>query len=343
MKYILFCGGGSAGHVVPNLAVMNELKYSYKLAYMGTGGIEKRLISEAGYPFFQVDCPKLVRAFTAENFKIPFRLRAAEKQALSVLEKEKPDLVFSKGGFAAYPAIWAAHKLNIPVLTHESDLSPGLTTKLAAKKCRYVLTSFPETASLFRNGRCVGSPVRKELFRGDRARALHKYGLKDAPVLLVLGGGSGSRALNDAVRAHLKTLLKHWQILHLCGKGNLIPNAPEGYVQREYESDMGSAYAAGDCVLCRAGSNTVFEIMTLKKTALFVPLEKCSRGDQLQNALYFERKGLCGILHESELDALPSALHALEKNAAVRAGLQASDVKNGTPVILELVKEALNG
>lgn len=343
MKYILFCGGGSAGHVVPNLAVMNELKYSYKLAYMGTGGIEKRLIAEAGYPFFEVDCPKLVRSFTLENLKIPFRLRAAEKHALAVLEKEKPDLVFSKGGFASYPPVWAAAKLGIPVLTHESDLSPGLTTKRVANKCRYVLTSFPETANLFKNGRCVGSPVRKEIFRGDRARALHKYGLKEAPVLLVLGGGSGSRALNNEVRARLKTLLKDWQILHLCGKGNAIDGAPEGYVQREYESDMGSAYAASDCVLCRAGSNTVFELMTLKKPALFVPLEKCSRGDQLQNALYFQNKGLCGILHESELDTLPSALKALSRNAEIRENLRKSDVRNGTPMIIELIKETVNG
>lgn len=342
MKYILFCGGGSAGHVVPNLALMNELKYSYKIAYMGTGGIEKRLVGDS-FPFFQVDCPKLVRAFTPENFKLPFRLRAAEKNALAVLEKEKPDLVFSKGGFASYPPVWAAAKLGIPAFTHESDLSPGLATKRAAKKCKYVLTSFPETASLFGNGRYVGSPVRKEIFRGDRTRALHKYGLKDAPVLLVLGGGNGSRALNEAVRAHLPALLKKWQIIHLCGGGNAIASPPEGYVQREYEADMGSAYAAGDLILCRAGSNTVFEIMTLKKTALFVPLEKCSRGDQLQNALYFRKKGMCGILRESELDALPSALTALAEDASVSKNLQKSDVKNGTPVILELLKETLNG
>lgn len=342
MKYILFCGGGSAGHVVPNLAVMNELKYSYKIAYMGTDGIEKRLVSEAGYPFFQVDCPKLVRSFSLDNLKIPCRLHAAEKHALAVLEAENPDLVFSKGGFASYPAIWAAHRLKIPVFTHESDLSPGLTTKMAAKKCDYVLTSFPETARLFRNGRCVGSPMRKEIFRGDSERARHKYGFKaDKPVLLVLGGGSGSRALNEAVRERLDTLLKRYSILHLCGKGNALQTAPEGYVQREYESDMGSAYAVCDCVLCRAGSNTVFELMALKKPALLVPLEKCSRGDQLQNALYFEKKGLCGILRESELDTLPAALDALAKNTALRDSLNRSELKNGTPLILELIKETV--
>ena len=338
MKYLLFCGGGSAGHVVPNLAVMNELKYSYKLAYMGTCGIEKTLVSGAGYPFFEVDCPKLVRSLTLENFKIPMRLRKAEQEALKVLETEKPDLIFSKGGFASYPAVWAAHKLGIPALTHESDFSPGLTTKLVAKKCKFVLTSFPETAKLFPNGKHVGSPMRKELFRGDRERALKKYSLSgERPVLLVLGGGSGSRAINEAVVKNLPALLKHWQILHLTGK-NGEEIGQSGYVRREFENDMGSAYAACDAVLCRAGSNTVFEVLALKKPALFVPLEKGSRGDQLQNALYFERRGLCKILRESELSALPNALSALQKDEALRFSLSACEIENGTPKLIDLIK-----
>ncbi len=338
MKYILFCGGGSAGHVVPNLAVMNELKYSHKLAYMGTGGIEKTLVTNAGYPFFEVDCPKLVRSFTLENCKIPARLHAAKKRATEILEAEKPDLVFSKGGFASYPAVWAAHKLNIPALTHESDFTPGLATKLLAKKCKYVLTSFPETAKLFENGVCVGSPMRKELFRGDRQRALKKYSFTEGkPVLLVLGGGSGSKAINEAVEKRLPELLKQWQILHLTGKNGACP-AQEGYVPREFESDMGSAYAAADCVLCRAGSNTVFEALALKKPALLVPLERGSRGDQLQNALYFEKRGLCMILREAELSALPAALSRLKKDDALRFALSACEIKNGTPAILELIK-----
>ncbi len=339
MKYLLFCGGGSAGHVVPNLAIMNELKFSHKLAYMGTGGIEKRLVTEAGYPFFEVDCPKLVRSFTFENFKIPFRLRRAERAALEIVRTEKPDLVFSKGGFASYPAVWAAYRAHIPVIAHESDLTPGLATKLSAKKCAYVLTSFPETANLFPNGKYIGSPMRKELFRSDRQRARKKYSLSDEkPVLLVLGGGSGSRAINEAVVKNLPVLLKRWQILHLAGKEEQEA-LRSGYVRREYESDMGSAYAACDCVLCRAGSNTVFEVLALKKPALFVPLERGSRGDQLQNALYFEKRGLCRILRESELSALPSALNALLKDEMLRFSLSACDVANGTPAAIDLIKD----
>ncbi len=342
MKYLLFCGGGSAGHVVPNLAVMSELKLTCKLAYMGTDGIEKKLVSDLGIPFFEVDCPKLVRSLSPENLKIPFRLGAAKKAALEILSREKPDLVFSKGGFASYPAVCAAAKLKIPVLTHESDFSPGLCTKMIAKRCKYVLTSFPETAKLFENGKCVGSPMRKELFRGDRLRARKKYSLPDdKPVLLVLGGGSGSRAINEAVRGHLGELLKSRRILHLCGKGNLLQDPPEGYVQREFESDMGSAYAAADLVLCRAGSNTVFETIALKKPTLFVPLERSSRGDQLQNALYFERRGLCRILRESGLSTLPSALDALEKDEMLRFSLSACGIASGTPEILSLIKSLL--
>jgi UDP-N-acetylglucosamine--N-acetylmuramyl-(pentapeptide) pyrophosphoryl-undecaprenol N-acetylglucosamine transferase len=289
-----------------------------------------------------VECPKLIRSFSLQNFKIPFELKKAETTALKILEKEKPDLVFSKGGFASYPAVWAANRLKIPALTHESDLSPGIATKLMAKKCVNVFTSFPETAELFENGRCVGSPMRKEIFRGDRIRAMHKYDFSDdKPVLLVLGGGSGSKALNQAIRDHLKALLKRYQILHLCGKGNLIENPPDGYAQREYESDMGSAYAAADLVLCRAGSNTVFELMALKKPSLLVPLQKCSRGDQLQNAVYFQKKNLCHILGESELDLLPSALAELQKDEVLKTALKNSDIKNGTPLILELMKEIL--
>ena len=339
MKKILFTGGGSAGHVVPNLAVMNELRYGYRVTYMGTSGIESDLVKKANYEFFPIETPKLVRSFTLNNLKIPFRLHCAKRDALKILQTEKPDLVFSKGGFVSYPAVWAAHKLKIPVLTHESDLTAGLCTKLIAKKCNLVLTSFPETATLFPNGKHVGSPIRKEIFSGDRERARHKFGFHtQKPVLLVLGGGSGSKAINEALRQNLPVVLATFDILHLCGKGNAIQNPPAGYVQREFENDMGSAYACADLVLSRAGSNTVFEILCMKKPAVFVPLEKNSRGDQLENALYFEKSGLCTLLHENELNTLCDVLVSSYKNSALRAALAAADIASGTPKILEIIK-----
>lgn len=340
MKRILFCGGGSAGHVTPNLALMKELKYIYRVSYVGTGGIERTLVEQAGYPFYQVDCPKLVRSFTLKNLSIPFSLLRACKRAQAVLEHEKPDVVFSKGGFASFPPVWAARKLHIPVYTHESDLSPGLCTKLIAKKCNVVFTSFPETAALFPNGKHVGSPIRKDLFFGDKQRAMHKYSFSsEKPVLLVLGGGSGCRMLNENIRTNLNVLLKQWQILHLCGNGNLIDNPPNGYVQREFEGDMASAYTVSDCVLCRAGSNTIFETLALKKPALLVPLEHHSRGDQLQNALYFQKRGLCRVLREHEIATLESALLALYRDDTLRNSLDNYEVKNGSSVILATLKE----
>lgn len=339
MKTILFTGGGSAGHVVPNLAIMNEIRYSHRVLYMGTNGIERGLVEKAGYSFYEIECPKLVRSLTLKNLSIPFRLKKAVRAAQEILEKEKPDLVFSKGGFVSYPAVSAAHKLGIPALTHESDLSAGLCTKLIAKKCEKVLTSFPETAKTFKNGEHVGSPIRKEILRGEKSRAKKKFSLSEQkPVLLVLGGGSGSKAINEAVRANLKKLLAHFDILHLAGKGNLINCEKQGYIQREFEQDMGSAYAAADLVLCRAGSNTVFELLALKKPCLLVPLKKGSRGDQLENALYFEKKGLCRVLDENEIENLYGELMKTFRDEALKSALEEAHTENGIYNILSLIE-----
>ncbi|MGN1052984.1 MAG: UDP-N-acetylglucosamine--N-acetylmuramyl-(pentapeptide) pyrophosphoryl-undecaprenol N-acetylglucosamine transferase, partial [Candidatus Scatosoma sp.] len=193
MKKILFTGGGSAGHVVPNLALIYDLQKNggVKTVYLGTDGIEKRLVSGAGILFRQISCPKLVRSFTPKNLAIPFSLFKAVRSARQILREEKPDLVFSKGGYVSLPVCLAAAKENIPVLTHESDLSPGLATKLIAKKCRRVLTSFPETAKKFKNGAFTGPPLRAELFRyANKAEARKKFpSLRGKPVVLAFGGG----------------------------------------------------------------------------------------------------------------------------------------------------------
>lgn len=342
VKYLLFTGGGSAGHVTPNLAVMQELRGVCRMAYMGTSGIEKTLVAPFGCRYYCVECPKLVRSLTPKNLTLPFRLRAAQKQALSVLSRERPDLVFAKGGYASYPAVWAAAKLHIPVLTHESDLTPGLCTRMVAGKCVRVLTSFPETAEKFRNGVCVGSPIRREIFGKDRAAARRKYGFHgDKPVLLVLGGGSGSRALNQAVDAALDELLARFCILQLCGKGNAAGARKDGCVRLEFERDMGSAYACADIVLSRAGSNTVFELLAMRKPALLVPLQHCSRGDQIRNAEYFAQKGLCAMLGEQELSSLPAALLRLYGSATVRQALAEYRAENGTDAILREISSAL--
>ena len=301
MKKIVLTGGGSAGHAVPNLALLPLLRQKYEVAYLGTDGVEKRIFAQTGIAFYTIPAVKLVRGSVTKNLLLPVRLVRSVRRARSVLKEISPDLLFSKGGYVALPAVLAAKKLGIPVLTHESDLTPGLANKLIAGRCRAVLTSFPETAQKLKNGKFVGSPVRQELFCADKTAALKKYGFSgEKPVLLCFGGGSGSAAINAALDKALPDLLKHWDILHIRGKGHF--SKKEGYVPLEYEQDMASAYACADCVLSRAGSNTLFELLALKKPALLIPLDnRRSRGDQAQNADYFLKRGLCRVLPEKQL------------------------------------------
>ena len=345
MKKIILTGGGTAGHVMPNLALIPQLKAFDEIHYIGSvGGMEEGLVRENAphVVYHSIPCVKFVRSLSLKNLAIPFGLIKSVNAAKEILKEVQPDVIFSKGGYVSYPAVWAAHRLKVPVLTHESDLSPGLCTRMIAGKCRYVLTSFPETAGRFRNGRCVGSPMRRELFRGDRLAARAKYGFSGRkPVLLVLGGGSGSRALNEAVRSNLAALLLRFDILHLCGKGNRSERTARGYVQLEYERDMGAAYACCDLALSRAGSNAVFELIALKKPALLVPLAHASRGDQAQNAAYFARKDLCAVLDEGQLDTLPSALLCLYGNAKIRAALERDHTVSGTQAIADVIRSVI--
>jgi UDP-N-acetylglucosamine--N-acetylmuramyl-(pentapeptide) pyrophosphoryl-undecaprenol N-acetylglucosamine transferase len=343
MKKIVFTGGGSAGHAVPNIALMQELQKKYSLFYIGTDGIERGLVEPLAVPYYTVDCPKFIRGFAPKNLDIPRRLHRAVREAEKILSDIRPNLVFSKGGYVALPVVFAARRLRIPALTHESDLSLGLANRLMASRCRYVLTSFPSLAQKLPNGRYSGSPMRNSLFGVNAGTSRRKYGFDGKkPVILVLGGGSGSIAVNNAVRKNLSLLLKNYDILHLCGKGNIEPKSVAGYIQREFEADMGSAYACADGVVCRAGSNTVFETLALKKPTLFIPLQNSrSRGDQVKNAEYFRQKGLCHILYESELDRLPSALCRLFADENLPKKLAESNISCGNAKIIRVMEECM--
>ncbi len=342
MKKILFTGGGSAGHVVPNIALIEAVRDEADVCYMGTDGPEKGLIVPLKIPYWEISCPKFIRSFSFRNLKIPAEFLRAEKKALEGLKAFRPDVVFSKGGYVALPVVFAAKKLKIPCLTHESDLSPGLANRLMAKKCRYLLTSFPETADKFKNGKYCGSPLRKQLFEGRRAEALKKYGLPAGrKTLLVFGGGSGSRAINDALRKNVSRLCKKYNVLHLCGKGNAVESNIPHYVQKEFETDMASAYAAADLVVSRAGSNTIFEILALKKPAILIPLEGQTRGDQAQNAAYFQQKHLCRVLKQSEADFLPEAIEDALTDTELISALAVSDFSSGNANILHEIRRFL--
>ena len=349
MKKILFTGGGSAGHVIPNLALMEELLSEGKtdVCYMATDGIEKRIIADWKIPYYTIACPKLVRgggwsAFK-KNLQIPLALRRAVKAAEDGLKKCKPDLVFSKGGYVALPVILAARKLKIPCYAHESDFSAGLTNRLTARKCEAVFTSFPETASSIPNGKYSGAPLRRSLFSTTRAEARKKLDIPfHAKVVLVFGGGSGSAAINQAVRKHLKALTEKYVLLHVCGKGNGVQSNLNNYRQFEFVADMATLYACADLVIARSGAGTVFEVLALKKPALFIPLEGQTRGDQWENAEYFRRKGLCHILPQSSLDKLPTAIQKTLADEDLLANLQASNFLCGNENILRELRSALN-
>ena len=349
MKKILFTGGGSAGHVIPNIALMEELLSEGKtdVCYIGTSGIEKRLVSEWKIPFFEIDCPKLVRGGgwkgVKRNLTIPFAFHRAVKKAKQGLLAFQPDAVFSKGGYVALPVVTAAKKLKIPCFAHESDYSLGLANKLSARACRCVFTSFPETAKrLKKRGKYSGAPLRRSVLSASRAESRVRLGIAfDKTVVLIFGGGSGSQTINNAVRENLKTLTEKYVILHVCGKGNLVKCTMKNYLQFEYFSDMGIAYAAADAVVSRAGAGTVFEILALKKPALFIPLEGQTRGDQAENATYFKKQGLCHILRQTQLSSLPQAIESLLLDETLKARLYECDFGGGNANILREIREVI--
>ncbi len=348
MKKVLFTGGGSAGHVVPNLALIEELiDEGVDVCYMGTDGIEKGLVSAWKLPYYTITCPKFARGTSLtsikNNLNIPLALWRARRQALEGLKTFRPDLVFSKGGYVALPVILAARRLGIPCLAHESDLSAGLANKLSARRCKRVLTSFPETAKSFPNGKYTGAPVRRELLNADRREARKAFGVAETEtVLLVFGGGSGSKVINDAVRDQLKALTERYTLLHVCGKGNVVDCNIRRYRQFEFIKDMGAAYACADGVVSRAGAGTIFELLALKKPAILVPLEGATRGDQKQNAAYFERRGLCRVLPQGELRSLTQETEKLFADTRLRERLKEREFHAGNDDILREIRRWLS-
>lgn len=342
MKKILFSGGGSAGHVIPNVALIEELREKYQCAYIGTDGIEREICRQNGIEFYLCPAPKLRRGKIFCNLSLPFKLISSVKRAGKIIEEYSPDLVFCKGGFACVPAALAAKKRNIPVITHESDVSCGLANKFIAKKCVKTLTSFPSAARQFKNGICTGSPIRKNLENRDRFEGMKHFGLDMRPTILVLGGGSGSKIINENIRKIAPKLCKDYNILHLCGRGNYVDCNIYGYRQAEFCEDMGLAYACADCAVSRCGSNAAFELISLKIPTLFIPLEnRSSRGDQVKNAEYFDKFGLCKTLREGDLSpqSLDDGIRNLMKDGKIKAALDISNVRRGNE---NIIKEITN-
>lgn len=325
MKHIVLTGGGTAGHVTPNIALIPRLKeLGYQISYIGSyEGIEKKLIEELGIPYYGISSGKLRRYFDLKNFSDPFRVLKGFGQARKLLKELKPDVVFSKGGFVTVPVVIAAKKCRIPAIIHESDMTPGLANKLCLSSAAKICCNFPETVNSLPKDKAVltGTPIRQELMDGDKETAREFCGFTDEkPVLMVIGGSLGAASVNENIRKILPELLKDFQVIHLCGKGKTDESlkSTEGYVQFEYiREELPDLFALADIVISRAGANAICELNALKKPNLLIPLSaNASRGDQILNARSFERQGFSMVMEEEEIteQSLLEAVHKLYAN-----------------------------
>ncbi len=350
-KKIVLTGGGTAGHVTPNIALLPALKEAgYEVFYIGSkDGIEKRLIADFDIPYYGVSTGKLRRYFDVKNFTDPFRIVKGFSEAHSLLKDIKPDVVFSKGGFVSVPIVRAAHSLKIPCICHESDITPGLANKLCLPVAAKICCNFPETLNYVPAGKGIltGTPIRAELAHGDRNNGLKFCGFSASkPVLMIIGGSQGARNINICVRACLNELLKDFQIVHLCGKGNLDEslNDTKGYRQFEYiKEELKDLFAAADIVISRAGANAICELLSLNKPNLLIPLPTSgSRGDQLLNAASFESQGFSLVLKEEDMtpETLPSKVCELYCNrSSYIESMKNSGQLNAIAIIMKLIKE----
>lgn len=336
MKKIVFAGGGTAGHVMPNLAVISALGNKYECVYVGAGGMEKELCEKRNIPFYQIDAVKLRRDAFVKNFAVPFKLHSCVKLAKKTLEGIAPDLVFSKGGYAALPVVLAAKKLGIPVIAHESDMTPGIVTKLSKRRAERILCAFEPCAARFPNGVYVGTPLDKKLYSGRKAQTGGKK-----PTLLIMGGSSGAAALNDAAIKHIPSLTEKFDVVHITGKNKCGGAARRGYTAMPFCDDMPSLYASVDIAVSRGGANSLAELIALGIPTLCVPLEKASRGDQLQNAQYYKEKGAIAVLRESELENLPAAVDKLYADREKYKTAMRKIKIDGTDRICDIIKETL--
>jgi len=328
VKHLLCTGGGTAGHVIPAIPVMElALARGVRVSFVGsTSGLEERLLADLPVAYYGIASGKLRRYFSLENLADVFRVVAGIWQALLLLRRLRPDVVFSKGGFVSFPVVFAAWLLRIPVIAHESDLSPGLANRLSLPFVQTLAVTFPVTEVRNFRGRIVvaGTPLRAALLQGDAARGRALLGIPPGrPVLLVTGGSLGAEALNRAVLDALPALLADFAVVHVCGPGKLPDVRFEGYHAYEYVThEWGDLLAAADLVVSRAGANTLFELLALGKPNLLVPLSRrASRGDQIENAAYAREQGFSRVLEEEALSGA-ALVTAVRETWSARADLQ---------------------
>ncbi len=352
MKKIVLTGGGTAGHVTPNIALLPELKkQGYEIHYIGSyESIESKLIPELDVSYYGIASGKLRRYIDLKNISDPFKVVKGLHQARVLLKQIKPDVVFSKGGFVSVPVVVAAKSRGIPCVIHESDMTPGLANKICIPCASRVCTNFPETIKHLPAEKAVltGSPIRQELFHGSRERGLSFCGFdKIRPVVLIIGGSLGAASVNTAVRSILPALLKEFQVIHLCGKDKIDAslNGTKGYVQFEYiKEELSDLMAAADIMISRAGANAICEILALRKPNILIPLSaQASRGDQILNAASFEKAGYSIVIQEEDVtdDKLLNAVHqAYDKREEYIKAMKRSQLNNSIEKIVGLINEA---
>lgn len=351
MKKIVLTGGGTAGHVTPNIALIPKLReHGYEISYIGSyEGMERKLIEDYDIPYYGIATGKFRRYFDLKNFTDPFRVLKGVFEAKKYLKQISPDIIFSKGGFVAVPVVRAAKSLNIPVITHESDMTPGLANRLCLPAATVICCNFPETMKTLPAEKAVltGTPIREELKSGSREAGLAFTGFSgEKPIIMVTGGSLGAVAVNNAVRDALPELLTRYDIVHLCGRGKLDERlvGTDGYIQYEYiKEELPDLFAMADLIISRAGANAICEIATLNKPNLLIPLpSKASRGDQILNAHSFENQGFSMVIDEENLTT-KTLIDGVDELYADRQkyidAMAASEQSDAVAVIIDLIEK----
>ena len=351
MKKIILTGGGTAGHITPNIALVPGLKQAgFEIYYIGLlGGMEEKLVEKLDVTFYGISGGKMRRYIDIKNVTDLFKISKGFFQAKALIKKLRPDVVFSKGGFVSTPVVWAARSLGVPVVSHESDMTIGLANKLAMPFVKKICYNFPETkASIPENkGVHTGLPIRSELLLGIRARGLSECGFNSSkPVIVAIGGSQGSQFINNLLRTSLDGLLNNFQVCHLCGKGNLDEKFDnrEGYRQFEYVNEkLPDIIAMADVVVTRGGATSLFELLALKKPHVIIPYSlKASRGDQIINAASFKKQGFSEVLPEDELDMktfINTLIEVYNNKNRYIATMEKSDARNGLENVLKVIFE----
>lgn len=355
MKRIILTGGGTAGHVTPNMALIPQLqKEGWDIHYIGSHtGIEKGLIENMGIKYHAISSGKFRRYKNiknySKNFSDIFRVISGINQAVKIIKDLKPNIIFSKGGFVAVPVIFGAKKNKVPIIIHESDITPGLANKIAMPFAKAVCTTFPETVQYISGNKAIytGTPIRQEIFKGNKKRGIEICGFdNNKPIIMVMGGSLGAVRINNCIREALAELLRTFQIVHLCGKGNIENSLKDkkGYKQFEYVSEeLPHIFACTDIIISRAGSNSISEFLALRKPCLLIPLNgRASRGDQILNANSFEKQNFSKVLNEDIMNKenlIKEILDLYKNRQNYIEAMNKNNVNNGIDKIMEIIKK----